>query len=241
MDAVATPDQIVISPQPTNIVELTRRRNELLETELPVEIASAQEYAAVAEYQGLLQREMKTLAAPFEEGRTGAYKAWKLLCGIGDLFLKPLADRNERARSLLSGYQDRLERIRREEERRLRDEEQRRLEDERKQQAKLLEKQGQKDLAAAVRATPVSAPVITLPSEVPKVDGLSYRDEWDMVPLLGDTPDGWAKAMALLVPPQFLQFVSPNRTGMRAFARQTKGSVRVPGFEFTCSKVPVRR
>jgi hypothetical protein len=237
----STPQSAVVLLEPTDRQQLDIERTELLALPLPSEIASPREYEELAEQLKRVDGFVKRAKPSFDKVCASAYQTWKDACNLRGMFFERLDAFTTGARRLLGDYQAKQDRIRREEEQRIREEEQRRLEEQRRAEASLLAKQGQKEMAAVVRATPVVAPPVVLPSAVPQVAGLTYRDEWDMVPIGGDTPDAWTRAMAMLVKPEYLQFVQANRTGMRAFARQTKGSIKVPGFEFVNRKVAVRR
>lgn len=228
---------IVLPAEPVNIADLTRERNALLALTFPAEIVSPQEYAEVAADQGRIQDFIKRAAPPFDELCNGAYRAWKFLCSIRDGFFGDLNQRNQDARSLIGRYNAQQDRLRQEEQRRIREAEQKRLDDERAARAKALEKQGQKDAAAIVRNTPVTAPVTTLPSAVPTVQGLTFREEWKWQPIGGDTPAN-RKAAAQLVPREYVKL---DDVALNALAKNMKGTVKVPGIEFWSEKVPVRR
>jgi hypothetical protein len=146
-----------------------------------------------------------------------------------------------RARNLLRLYTEREEQTRRDEERRIAEEERQREVERQKQEARLLDKPGQKDLAAAVRRQPVEAPVVVLPSAVPEVAGLSYRDEWTWTVVGGDSPENRKRAIVAMVGPEYGQFLKFDDAALNAFAHRTKGTIKVPGLQFFKRKIPVRR
>jgi hypothetical protein len=167
-------EPVLVMLEPTNRGELDATRNDLLATRLPDAITSPQEYAAIAADQERVDRFIKRAKPEFDDVCDSAHKAWKKACNLRALFFDGLEAFNARARRLMGDYRATEDRLRREEERRI-SEEQRRQEQERiNREAKLLEKQGQKEMAAAVRQTPVSAPAVSLPSIVPVVQGLTY-------------------------------------------------------------------
>lgn len=240
MSAVAAPDppqQAVVLLEPSDRAAFDVDRNELLVLQLPDEIASPQEYAAVAADQERVQKFIKRAKPAFDEVCDDAYRTWKRACGLRSMFFEGLERFNEKARSLLGNYQAKQDRIRREDERRIAEEERQKEQDRINREAKLLEKQGQKDMAAAVRSQPAVAPAVSLPSVVPQVQGLSYRDEWKWRPAGGDTPEHRAAARNL-APREYLQL---NEVALNAVARSMKGTMKIPGIEFYTVKVPVRK
>jgi hypothetical protein len=237
----AAPQQAVVLLEPANVRQIDLARAQLTvnaEATLPQDdISSPAEYSAVAEMEASIGRYLTTYEPVFDEHVAAAHKVWKQACSIRGVFIDGPKALKERARRLLGAYKDKQERIRRQEEERIRQAEQKRLEDERAAKAKQLEKAGRKEDAAVVKNTPVQAAVTTLPSVVPAVQGLTYRDEWKWRPIAGDTPDGRKKA-AQVVPREYLKL---DEVALNALARSMKGSVKVPGIEFWCEKVPVRR
>jgi hypothetical protein len=152
-----------------------RRSSRRFEDELPDEIAGPNEYALVADLEERLGLFIGKAEPLFDEHCNAAHKVWKSACSIRSLFLDAPKALKLRARTLLGAYKTREERERREAERRIAEEERQRQIERQKQEAKLLEKQGQKEMAAAVRAQPVSAPAVTLPSAVPVVQGADLQ------------------------------------------------------------------
>jgi len=70
------------------------------------------------------------------------------------------------------------ERIRQAEEARLREESRKQEEERRLQEAILAEQHGQKEEAEAIMETPVQVAPVVVPKSVPKVSGMSIRDNW---------------------------------------------------------------
>jgi hypothetical protein len=241
---VAEPRQEVVLLEPRERAQLDRDRDALvaeIESQLPTEIVSPAEYTAIADLEARLGRFIDRTEPLFDEHCSAAHKVWKQACGIRSLFLDAPKTLKERCRALLGAYKAAEARHRAEEERRLALEQQvaerKRLNDE----AKLAEKQGEKELAKAIRNTPVHAPAVVLPSAVPDVAGLSYREDWTWEPIGGDTPAYRMRALSLLVRPEYLQLLAFNDAALTQFARRTKGTIRVPGIRFFSKQVPVRR
>ncbi len=82
--------------------------------------------------------------------------------------------------------------------------------------------------AESILDQPIEAPVVYVPSQVPKVQGVSYRDNWKA------HPDVDVKALAAAVgrgevPESFLE---PNLTKINQFAKAWEGTKPVPGVRF---------
>lgn len=235
---------VMVLLEPADRTALDAERTELLSSRLPDEIASPQEYSAVAEEQERIQKFIKRAKPAFDEVCDNAHKTWKSACGLRSLFFDSLDAFNERARRLLGDYKAKQDRIRREEERRLAEEERQRELKRLQAEAKLLEKQGQKEMAAAVRATEVHAPAVSLPSAVPQEQGLSFTTLWKWriagcTDVNGGRKDKDArKRAAALVPREFLDLDDASITSR---VTSMKSLAKIPGIEVYSEQVPVRR
>ena len=241
---ITEPRQELVLLEPRDRGMLDLERAALLaeiERELPTdEIVSPLEYTAIADLERRLGIFIKNTEPMFDEHCSAANKVWKQACDIRALFIDGPKTLKAQLRTLLGRYKEREDRDRRDRERRLAIEEQQREEARLKQEAKLAEKQGQPELAKAIRATPVQAPAIVLPSVVPDV-GLSFREQWVWAPVGGDTPQNRAKAIAMIVRQEYLGLLKWDDAGLNAFAARTKGTVKIPGIVFSLKQVPVRR
>ncbi len=135
----------------------------------------------------------------------------------------------------LLAFEAAQERLRREEEQRLQQEAQQRAEAATLAAAAALELEanttGDAEMlqeAQDILAQPIEAPVVSLAKLVPKVEGITYRDNWKA------HPDIDVKALAAAVasgqaPVTFLQ---PNLTAINQFARATQGAQAVAGIKF---------
>ena len=238
------PRQELVLLEPTNRAQLDADRSALIaaiEAELPAEIISPSEYAGVAELEARIDRFVHQVQPLFDDHCSAAHKVWKSACAIRAAFLDAPQQLKATCRLLLSAYKTKEDRIRRDEERRLA-EEQRQIEIERqKAEAKLLEAQGQKELAKALRATPVDAPAVVLPSIVPEVQGLSYREDWYWEPAGGDTPHNRRRAIRMIVREEYADFLKWDDAALTAWAKRNKGTSKIPGIVVHSRQVPVRR
>jgi hypothetical protein len=235
----APPVTVLIEPEERSLFDTERAQ--LLALLLPDEIVSPQEYTGVAEDRKRIRAFVARVQPAFDKVCADAHAAHRSACRLRDLFMGGLQTLDARAGKLLSRYDTRQEELRRAEERRLAEEERQRQVAAQREEAKLLDRQGHKDEAKALRNTPVEAPAVVLPRSTPRVEGLTYRDNWKWRPIGGDTPENRARALALMVPAQFRQFLQFNDAAMNAFAKHTKGAIKVPGVEFYNDRIPVQR
>jgi hypothetical protein len=245
--APVAPRQEIVQLEPRERAQLDAERSSLvtqIEDALPGEIAGPAEYALVADLEERLGLFIAKAEPMFDEHCNGAHKVWKSACSIRSLFLDAPKALKLRARTLLGAYKTREERERREAERRIAEEERQRQIARQKAEAKLLEKQGQTEMAAAVRAQPVSAPAVSLPSAVPVVAGLTYSTVWKWriagcTDVNGGRKDRDArKRAAALVPREFLDL---DDAAITSRVNNMKSMAKIPGIEVYSDQVPVRR
>jgi hypothetical protein len=244
MSTTTEPQSEIVLLEPRNRATLEDDRAALIadvERALPTEIVSPSEYAGVADLELRVSRFIDRVKPSFDDVCLSAHRTWKSACQVRALFLEPAELLKGRARALLAAYKEREERIRREEQQRIAAEEREKEIARRKAEAKSLEKAGQKELADVVRHQPIDVPAVTLPTAVPDVAGLSYREDWTWEPVGGDTPQNRARALSLIVRPEYRLFVQFDDAGLTTFARRTKGTVKVPGIRFFSRQIPVRR
>lgn len=237
------PQEAHVLLEPKNRAEIDALRSALIveaERELPDAIASPQEYAAVGDLEARLTAYVTRWEPVFDDHVAGAHKVWKTACGIRDFFVGVPAAWKAKCRKLRGAYEQKELEARRAEERRLAEEQRQADIRRRNEEAKLLERQGQKDMAVAVRQQPVHAQSVSLPSAIPDVAGVaSTRSNWTWR-IAGCTgPDGGRKdkaarkRAAALVPRQYLDLDDASLTALRTM----RGTVKVPGIEFYEEKV----
>ena len=82
--------------------------------------------------------------------------------------------------------------------------------------------------AAAILEQPIDAPVVVVKPMMPKVQGVTYRDNWKAAPEV----DVKALAAAVAAGQAPIAFLSVNFTALNNFARATKGLQPVAGVKF---------
>jgi hypothetical protein len=243
MTTTTEPRREVVILEPVNRAQLDAERNAIVDdatSALPPDIVSPQEYAAIADLDARLSAFIAKYEPVFDEHCAAAHRVWKQATDIRAMFFDGPRKLKARARELLGRYKAKQDQIRRDEERRIAEEQHRAEQDRIRAEAKLLEKQGQPEIAAAVRAQPVHAPAVVLPDVVPDV-GLAYREDFYWEPVGGDTPTNRARALTLLVRADYAPFLKFDDGALTAFARRTKGTIRIPGIVFRSKQIPVRR
>lgn len=79
-----------------------------------------------------------------------------------------------------------------------------------------------------ILSQPIDAPVVSVKTSMPKIQGVVYRDNWKAHP----TVDVQALAGAIAGGTAPANFLVPNWTAINQYARATQGAQRVPGLRF---------
>jgi hypothetical protein len=240
-----TETAVLVSLEPTGRAQLETERQALLGRTLPAALATAAEYAALAEEQARVQAFIKRVEPEFDEVCDAAHKAWKRATALRTLFFEGLHAFNDRARRLLGAYKTEQDRIKRDHELRLAEDERREAEERRFAEAAALEQQGHRALAAAVLEAEIPAgPPVTLPSLVPEVSGLHFQTAWRWRIAGATGADGGRKdkarrkRAAAVVPRSFLDL---DDAAITAHVTHMRDTVKIPGIEIYSEQVPVRR
>lgn len=239
-----TAQSVTVLLEPPERASMDREREALIadiDPRLQEPITNAAHYAIVADIESRVSAYLARVEPIFDEHCAAAHKVWKSATDIRGRFLAGPRAMKLRARALMSEYTTREEQERRERERKIAQEEFQRSLERQQAEAQLLRDSNQPELAAVVESAAIEAAPVTLPSAVPEIDGLTYREDWYWLPVGGDTPANRVKALSMFVRPEFLPFVQLSDGGLTAFARRTKGTIKVPGIQFRMRKVPVRR
>jgi hypothetical protein len=217
-------------------------RERLLAERLPSRIETPAEYEAVAAAEARYHAYLKRVEGPLNTHVADALKVHRGALEIKKFFVESVQALKAQCRELLGEYRDRELRARRLEELQIADAQRAEETARREQEAAAFEADGQPEVAEAVRAQPLEIGTVVIPSAVPDVAGLSFREDWFWEPVGGDTPANRARTLALwLIHEQRLPFVKLDDAGLTAFAKRTKGAVPVPGIVFRSRQVPVRR
>lgn len=144
----------------------------------------------------------------------------------------PLVHAEGLVKRALLAYEQEQERLRREEEARLQEEARKQAEADTLAAAAELERlaaeTGDAEMRAeaeSILAQPVDVPAVYVKPAMPKVQGVSYRDNWTVHPDV----DVRALAAAVARGAAPATFLVPNMTALRAWARATQGGQTLPG------------
>lgn len=169
------------------------------------------------------------------ETKRKAESARKALVDEKDKMEAPLVEAETICKRSLLAWESEQERLRMEQERVLQAEAQRRAEAATLAAVAALEMEaratGNNDMlaeAVAIMEQPIDAPVVVVQTSMPKVHGITYRDQWKAHPEI-DVKKLAAAVAAGAVP---VTFLLPNLTAINQFARSTQGTQIVPGVRF---------
>jgi len=169
------------------------------------------------------------------ETKRKADAARKALVDEKDRMEAPLVDAEGVIKRSLLAFEQEQERIRQAEEQRLQLEAQREAERVTLEAAAALEREAAASGDAEMRqeaedilAQPIEAPVVSVARTMPKVQGVTYRDQWKAHPDIDVRK--LARAVADGAVP--LTFLTPNLTAINQFARATQGAQPVAGVKF---------
>jgi hypothetical protein len=130
---------------------------------------------------------------------------------------RPLIEAENWIKPLISGYLIEQEKIRQAEERRLQEQARKEEEERRLLEAIEAEKNGQQDEAQAIIDAPVQAPPVVVPKAVPKVEGISMRENWK-----------FRITSEKAIPREFLKV---DEVKIGAYVRAMKSAGNIPGVE----------
>jgi len=166
------------------------------------------------------------------ETKRKAEAARKLLTDEQQRMEAPLVTAEAALKGALLEWEREQETARRAEEARLQAEAQRRAEAATIEAAAALEleaeRTGDEDMRAeaeAILAQPVDAPAVMVKRMVPKVEGITYRDNWTVHPDIDVRL--LARAVGCAAAPA--NFLLPNMVALRAWAKATQGGQALPG------------
>jgi len=198
-----------------------------------ITVTDAESYTAAATLlKGIkdLRREADDV---FDEAIAQAHKAHKAAIAAKKKVTQPLDDAERILKAAIAGYTREQKRLEAEKRRQLEEEARKRLEADREAAAELAESDGDTKLAKAILGGSVAGVSVELPSEIPKVEGVSTREKWeaevyDLVALL---------AWVLDAPEDRVQYIKVDQAALNSLARRTKGATEIPGVDMKTTTV----
>lgn len=182
-----------------------------------LEIVSATDYEAGAECLRVLKLIRAEIAGTFKDPVAKAYAAHKAMKAAQNKHDVPVAAAYAALNAKMGAWTAEQDRIRREKEDALRKAELARAEEQRLAEAAKLEDAGKQEAADALIEAPVQPAPVHVPSEVPKVAGVSVTTYWKFRIVDAKlVPRGWC---------------TPDEKAIGAYVRHMKGQVTIPGVE----------
>jgi len=161
-----------------------------------------------------------------------AYKAWKAAKDVYNKFEAPLVEAETRLKNDGGKWQYEQQQKADEERRVLEARKEEREEERQKKLAKELAKSGQKELAKAVLEQPIVVAPIEVKSEPPKVEGVSFRENWK-----AEVIDLKALAKYVLSNPSMINLLLPNMPALNSMAKGMKANMSIPGVKVVSERV----
>jgi hypothetical protein len=155
-----------------------------------------------------------------------------------DADLKPIEEAQEYGDAELARWDTEQRKVAEAEQARLQAEQRKRDEEERLQLAGLAEQAGEKQLAEEIISAPNTEPIIVVPKATPKVEGLSFREDWL-----------FEIQYPQMIPPLYHR-LQANPKGewsckciqdIGAEVKRLKSETRIPGIRVYMKKTPVGR
>lgn len=214
---------------PTPDITLQKRVLSIQETVASLKIVSPQQYVHAAEVSKSISALCKEISSTFDPIISKAYAAHKEACNAKARFLNPLQEQQRKVDSLILNWNREQERLRRQQEEELASQVRRDQEAQAMREAEELERQGEPELANVVLENQIAAPapVVSIASAVPKVQGLGKRTAWQF--RIKD---------AALVPREYCE---PAMTKIGGVVRALKGATRIAGVEVFEVDIPIHR
>jgi len=208
------------------IKQLEIARDDLLVACLSIRISDSTTYSQAAELVKAIKDLKKEITAFFEPMKTQAYKAWKAICETEKEQLLKLEPGEKHLSAEMVKYVQEQERKRKEEEERIRQELLKQEEERRLSMAEELEKSGKKEEAEKIIEEEINVPSVRVENEVPKVNGLHYREEWQ-----------FEIENENLIPREFL---IPDEKKIRKYIKAMGETAKIPGVKIFKTKILVK-
>jgi hypothetical protein len=182
-------------------------------------IISTDDYEYACTFLQLIATRKKQVAEAFDPVVEAAHDAHKKSVAQRAKYMNPLLEAEKDVKAKVGLYHSEQERQRRAQERELQQAAAAQAQADAAAQAEQLEAAGESDLAEIVtqEAAVAPAPLVVLPSPVPKVKGIAQKQNWK-----------WRVVDASLVPREFL---SINEAAIGAVVRTQKELAKIPGIE----------
>lgn len=181
-------------------------------------VDSPESYSLAGEYVRYIKTRRKKITELFREAKQASDHAHKTIVATEKKEDIPAAQAEMIVKDKMAVWRAEEERKRRAEEQRLRAIAQKEEEDRRLAEAARLEAEGKQQQAEAIIGAPVTAPVVVVPTQVPKVAGVSTTIHWKF--RIFDPA---------MIPPEYMM---PDEKKIGAYARSMRAAAQMQGVEF---------
>lgn len=207
--------------------KLTENYQSLTQEISNLEVIDTITYARAGQIVVALKDLKKHIQDYFRPMKDKAYKAWKEICDAEKAELSKIEPLEKKLSGQMVAWQMEQERKRREEQARIEEEMRKREEELRLKAAEELEKQGKTEEAESLLEAPISIPQVKVEAEIPKVEGMTTREEWTFE-IIDESQ----------IPREFL---IPDEKKIRAYVKAMKERAVIPGIKVFKSAIIVKR
>jgi len=225
------------------VVQVREREPEWAPPEVRLPIRSNDDYVVAAEALRVVAEYRKRVTEWFRDMKETARQHWLSIVEKEKAALAKPAEWEARLKEAIAAWDAHQEELRRAEERRLAEEarkaeEARRLEEAAALEAEALAEGDERKLEEAQElvAAPIETPVVQVEKATPKVQGLSFRENWD-----AKVVDFGALVAFVAQHPSHQNLLLPNQVALRQMARSLKQNMAIPGVKAFSTKVVARR
>ena len=206
-------------------------------------VKDAEQYEFACSFLTLVANRKKQVADVFDPIVKKAYDTHKEAVAQKKKFMEPLEQAEISVKSKVTVWRQEEDRKRRQEELRLAEEARKKQEEEALAEAAQLEASGDKELADLVleNAAQAPAPVVSVPTSVPKFDGVASRTNWKWRKKGSELDAIKTLVKAAAADDRLLGFLQFNETAIGSVVRSQKSLTNIPGVEaYSENSVSVR-
>lgn len=190
-------------------------------------IFDAESYRRAAEKRSMLGEGIEYFENLFRPHVEQAHRQHKALLADLKKFTEPLQAAMFRLGRQLADYDAAQQLIQRRKQLEAEAEERKRAEEEKKRLADLAKEMGDRELAEEIKAAPAQVEPVVVAKETPKIEGLSYRENWT-----------YKIVDASKIP---CRYHSIDTVEIGRIVRRLKGETKIPGVEVICERIAVQK
>lgn len=186
-------------------------------------ITNAADYSRCGELWKAGRETMDAISEAYDSIIAAAHKAHKEAVAKKKSFYDPVEAATRKVKGIMAAYDAARERERQAERQRLEDEARKLAETRQLAEALRAEAGGNQAQADAIMEAPVMVAPVFVTKDVPKIEGVSFREYWKVKIINAD-----------LIPREYM---IPDEKKLGAMARALKGTMNIPGIEVYSERV----